>query len=290
MDNNTKEAVAILNEKVGFFLKEQAVTSDPAQRFELKKRIDETQSELAELTKNSTSVEVAVDNAKGVRVANLDAVAVAGFSRYYVGKVIDLSLREATLDESLHRISEFSGLQFVVPPWVNCTITIELKGVPWDQALSQILRLHYLGVEIDGQVARVAPVEMLREERRIRSEILRGCEPLMASCANSETEPGSTLADNSRDLFFWRCQRTYVGEPINISIENADLVETLRSFVEIGGFNMIVQARVNGAVTIELKRIPWDQVLAVILQMNHLGAEIDGRIVRILPIAEVIKR
>ncbi|MCP3958450.1 MAG: hypothetical protein GY719_11405 [bacterium] len=71
-------------------------------------------------------------------------------------------------------------------------------------------------------------------------------------------------------------QKQYYGEPINLSLKDADLVEVLRSFAEIGGFNLIIQPGIQGKVTVELKGVPWDQALEAILKINGLGMEITG--------------
>ncbi len=71
-------------------------------------------------------------------------------------------------------------------------------------------------------------------------------------------------------------QKQYFGEKIDLSLRDADLVEVLRSFAEIGGFNMIIQPGVSGKVTVELKGVPWDQALEAILKINNLGMEVTG--------------
>ncbi len=71
-------------------------------------------------------------------------------------------------------------------------------------------------------------------------------------------------------------EKRYVGEPIDLSLRDADLVETLRSFAELGRFNLIVQSGVEGKVTVELKQVPWDLALEQILKINNLSMEISG--------------
>ncbi|MEM7583385.1 MAG: secretin and TonB N-terminal domain-containing protein [Acidobacteriota bacterium] len=70
--------------------------------------------------------------------------------------------------------------------------------------------------------------------------------------------------------------KRYFGEPIDLSLRDADLVEVLRSFAEIGRFNLVIQPNVQGKVTVELKNVPWDQALEQILKINNLGMEISG--------------
>jgi type IV pilus secretin PilQ/predicted competence protein len=80
-------------------------------------------------------------------------------------------------------------------------------------------------------------------------------------------------------------ERTYYGEPITMSMRDADLVETLRSFAAISGLSIVVQPEVKGTVTVELDNVPWDQALEQILRVNKLGYELEGTVMRIAPVA-----
>ncbi len=84
-----------------------------------------------------------------------------------------------------------------------------------------------------------------------------------------------------------RQRRQYVGEPIDMSLKKADLVETLRSFATISDLNFVIQPGVTGSVTVELKGVPWDQAMEQILKINNLAMDIDGTIVRIAPVAQL---
>ena len=94
---------------------------------------------------------------------------------------------------------------------------------------------------------------------------------------------GTATADESPDsVELWLeahrspDQTKYFGQPIDLSLRDADLVEVLRSFAEIGGFNMVIQPGIHGKVTVELKGVPWDQALEQILKINNLGMEVTG--------------
>lgn len=76
-------------------------------------------------------------------------------------------------------------------------------------------------------------------------------------------------------------ERRYFGEPIDMSLRDADLVETLRTFAEIGGFNLIIDPAVKGTVTVELKDVPWDQALEQILKINGLGMDVSGGLLEV---------
>ncbi|NJL27963.1 MAG: type IV pilus secretin PilQ, partial [Thermoanaerobaculia bacterium] len=84
-----------------------------------------------------------------------------------------------------------------------------------------------------------------------------------------------------------RANRQYVGEPVSFTLNNADLVETLRTFSRLSDLNFVIQPGVRGSVTVELNSVPWDQALEQILRINNLGTEIDGSIVRIAPLGQL---
>jgi type IV pilus assembly protein PilQ len=93
--------------------------------------------------------------------------------RIYYGEPMTLSLKDADIKDLLRSFAQISGLNIIVQPGVSGTVTVEFVDVPWDQALEQILKINQLGYEIEGNVMRVAPISVLREEaeeeQRLRS-------------------------------------------------------------------------------------------------------------------------
>lgn len=79
-------------------------------------------------------------------------------------------------------------------------------------------------------------------------------------------------------------EREYYGQPIDLSVRDADLVEVLRSFSRIGGFDLVIDPAVTGTVTAELHQVPWDQALEQILRANGLGMEVSGRVAGVAPL------
>jgi len=73
------------------------------------------------------------------------------------------------------------------------------------------------------------------------------------------------------------------GFPISLSLRDAPLPEVLRVFAQLVGFNLVLAPGVQGTVTAELKDVPWDQALDVILKTNGMAAEIDGKIWWVAP-------
>lgn len=92
------------------------------------------------------------------------AQTIGGQRKQYVGEPISLELKDGDILDVLRSFAKISGLNVVVQPGVRGTVTVQLENVPWDQALDQILKINGLGYELDGNIMRIAPVRVLREE------------------------------------------------------------------------------------------------------------------------------
>jgi len=113
-----------------------------------------------------------------------------------------------------------------------------------------------------------------------------------AKNVGAEARSQSERADGEGPVFGARTvsnEREYFGEPIDMTLKDADVVETLRSFSKIAGLNIVIQPGVSGRVTVELHDVPWDQALEQILKINGLGYEVDGNIMRIASLETLSK-
>lgn len=68
------------------------------------------------------------------------------------------------------------------------------------------------------------------------------------------------------------------GELITLSTRNADLVEILRAFARLADLDLVLQPGIRGSVTVELRNVPWEQALGVLLRTHGLAAQVDGRV------------
>jgi len=116
----------------------------------------------------------------------------------------------------------------------------------------------------------------LFESAQVQSEATEVASPTSAAKAAANFEDQTVVGAN----------REYRGEPISLSLVDADIKDTLRSFAQISGLNIVVYPGVKGSVTVELKNVPWDQALEEILRMNNLSFQIEGNIMRIAPRAQ----
>src|SRR6185295_13054026 len=92
--------------------------------------------------------------------------------RVYVGEPIDLKVTNADVTDVIRTFAQISGLNIVVQPGVTGSVTAELENVPWDQALEQVLKINNLGYELEGNVMRIAPTSILRQEATERQQLV----------------------------------------------------------------------------------------------------------------------
>lgn len=114
------------------------------------------------------AVEIAVEEDEEQR--RFEAQDVTGADREYVGEPINFSLRDADIKEVLRTFAKISGLNMVVQPGVSGSVTVELEQVPWDQALDIILKINDLDYELEGNIMRIAPREVLAREAQQEAE------------------------------------------------------------------------------------------------------------------------
>jgi type IV pilus assembly protein PilQ len=77
----------------------------------------------------------------------------------------------------------------------------------------------------------------------------------------------------------------FTGFPISLDFQDVDRRAVLRTFSEISGLNIVIDPTIQGTVNVNLRDVPWDQALDIILRANKLGYVADGTIIRIAPLA-----
>jgi type IV pilus assembly protein PilQ len=82
----------------------------------------------------------------------------------YTGEAISLKFKDADLRDVVLYLADFADLNVVFDPDVRGTVTCDLQAVPWDQALDIVLRYNRMGKTIEGNVLRIAPMQILTRE------------------------------------------------------------------------------------------------------------------------------
>jgi len=83
---------------------------------------------------------------------------------------------------------------------------------------------------------------------------------LMQTSSHTFASPNSTVPNDRR--------RNYTGEPISLSLQNADIRDVLRVFGQLTGMEMVIAPEVTGTVSVNFKDVPWDEALDRMLAEN----------------------
>jgi hypothetical protein len=69
------------------------------------------------------------------------------------------------------------------------------------------------------------------------------------------------------------------GRPIDLDVRGADIQDVCRLIAEVAGVGIVVSDDVRGAVTVRLKKVPWDQALEAIAAAKGFRVERSGAVI-----------
>ena len=90
----------------------------------------------------------------------------------FVGEPINLNVVNADIRDILNYITEQYGVNFVIDASVNAVpVTVNVQDVPWNVALDAVLKANRLGIEVNGNILRVATTDVLAKEAETQKVI-----------------------------------------------------------------------------------------------------------------------
>jgi hypothetical protein len=93
----------------------------------------------------------------------------------FVGEKINLNVVNADIRDILNYITEQYGVNFIIDSSVDrVPVTVNVSNVPWNQVLESVLRAHRLGIDVNGDILRVAKTTVLAEEAAVRTVAREG--------------------------------------------------------------------------------------------------------------------
>ena len=77
-------------------------------------------------------------------------------------------------------------------------------------------------------------------------------------------------------------ERTFTGEPISLTLHEADIRDVLTTFERLRNIEIEVDPDVEGhRITVELSDVPWDQALDMLLRMTGLSMTVENGVVHV---------
>lgn len=90
----------------------------------------------------------------------------------FVGEPINLNVVNADVRDILNYITEQYGVNFVIDASVSAVpVTVNVQDVPWNIALDAVLKANRLGIEVNGNILRVATTDVLAKEAETQKVI-----------------------------------------------------------------------------------------------------------------------
>ncbi len=100
--------------------------------------------------------------------------------------------------------------------------------------------------------------------------------PLYSASSSPET---SALTPSPAALVV--LESRYEGESVSLKVVGISLVDFFRTISELSGLNFLIDPDVTGSLTLNVERVPWDQLFDAVLQSHGLVRSIEGNLVRI---------
>ncbi len=117
-----------------------------------------------------------------------------------------------------------------------------------------------------------------------RGQILLPVVTLVIACglplysANSRPETNAPTASPAALVVQ---ESRYEGEPVSLKVVGIPLVDFFRTISELSGLNILIDPDVTGSLTLNVERVPWDQLFDAVLQSHGLVMRMEGNLVRV---------
>jgi len=175
-----------------------------------------------------------------------------GNAKYY-GRPISLEVKDADIRDVFKLIAEESGVNLLIQDDVVGKISLKLRKIPWDQALTVILQSKQLGYVKQGNILRIAPLRAIQ----------------------AETDAAKKVIDSEKDLLPLRVKLF----PVSYAVAS-DLEPQVKDFLSSRG-KARADKRTNLLVVTDI-----DEVIA---KVKTLVARLDTQTPQVLIEAKVVE-
>lgn len=165
----------------------------------------------------------------------------------FTGERLSINFQNMPVRGALAIIADFTGINFVTSDAVEGDITINLKDVPWDQALDVILRTKGLAKRQTGNVIWVAPgseIQRVEEEELKANAVVEEFAPLVTEVVRINYAKAEEIADVIKSVKVVRQGNTPSGSGGSSSAAN-NITETDKNSLLSTRGSVTVDSRTN---------------------------------------------
>ncbi len=109
--------------------------------------------------------------------------------------------------------------------------------------------------------------------------------PPAATVQEEAAAPQAAAEDKFKPRTITDEEEKYTGEIISLKFKDADLRDVVLYLADFADLNVVFDPDVRGTVTCDLRAVPWDQALDIVLRYNRMGKSIEGNVLRIAPVS-----
>ena len=85
-------------------------------------------------------------------------------------------------------------------------------------------------------------------------------------------------------------KKEYTGERLTLNFQDIDVRAVLQLLADTSGTNIVVSDSVQGAVTLRLQNVPWDQALDIVMRTKGLAMRRRDNVILVGPVEEIANR
>ena len=87
-----------------------------------------------------------------------------------------------------------------------------------------------------------------------------------------------------------KAQKRYTGERLSLDFQDIEVRAVLKIIADFTDQNIVASDSVTGNITLQLKNVPWDEALDIILTSKGLDMRRQGRVILVAPAEEIAAR
>jgi type IV pilus assembly protein PilQ len=200
--------------------------------------------------------------------------------------------------------SKVEGVEFGVDGKGHARITVSLTSLPVDIDITEInnrivvvLKNSELSSDLDRRLDVsdfATPVKYIDTQQKASHVVMEITNRKLVTYS-SEREDGKLILLISDKIIKTAQQRSvdkslFKGDLLDLNFQDIEVRDVLELIADFKSLNLVASDSVQGTITLNLNKVPWDQALDIIMRSKGLDMRKQGNILLIAPIEEIAER
>jgi type IV pilus assembly protein PilQ len=200
--------------------------------------------------------------------------------------------------------SKVEGVEFGVDGKGHARITVSLTSLPVDIDITEInnrivvvLKNSELSSDLDRRLDVsdfATPVKYIDTQQKASHVVMEITNRKLVTYS-SEREDGKLILLISDKIIKTAQQRSvdkslFKGDLLDLNFQDIEVRDVLELIADFKSLNLVASDSVQGKITLNLNKVPWDQALDIIMRSKGLDMRKQGNILLIAPIDEIAER